>query len=476
MVRDIDRRKFLKSTGIAGVAGLAGCIGGGGDGGSGDGGDGGDGGSGDGGDGGGGDGGDGGSEMTETESGGGGMSGSVEGLVIIGYPQEGIQLFRDYYSQTDGSHPILIPDGLRDGNLPGQVGNAMENVTGTAPAAGGPNQQAFADLFQEQYGNAPGVFTSQSFDSAAIGILANAAAGENSGPAIRDQMRRIANPDGTTVGPQNFVEGVEMAANGENINYQGASSATNFDQNGDPASAAYAIWEFEGIDSTSTSTVETQNFAGANPNGAGPSADSGPGGSDREISLGILLPETGSLASTGAAMIQAARIPGMLVNENNPAGLSVNQQVEDTQTSPSAGVAAGESLVSAGVPYVCGTASSGVNVPFAQQVAIPNEIVGCSPSSTALSVTNLDDNDFIFRTAPSDRLQGRVMAQVMSERLGASTVSTLYVNNDYGQQLSERFTGVFEDSFDGEVMTQVAYNRNESSYSSVIETALSGGS
>jgi ABC-type branched-subunit amino acid transport system substrate-binding protein len=467
MVRDIDRRKFLKGTGVAGVAGLAGCIGGGG------------------GSGGEGTEGDGDGESTEmestdmegtaTDSSGGGGGSAVNGLVIIGYPAEGIQLFRDFYSQTDGELPILIPDGLRDGALPGQVGNPMENVTGTAPAAGGPNQQAFTQLFQDQYGSAPGVFTSQSFDSAAIGILANAAAGENSGSAVKDQMRRISNPDGTEIGPQNFVEGVEMAANGENINYQGASSATNFDQNGDPASAAYAIWEFEGVDSQSTTAIETQNFSGANPEGAGPSADSGPGGSDREISLGILLPETGSLASTGQPMIQAAQIPGILVNEENPAGLSVNAQVEDTQTSPSAGVAAGNSLASAGVPFICGTASSGVNVPFSQQVAIPNEIVGCSPSSTALSVTNLDDNDYIFRTAPSDRLQGRVMAQVMSERLGADTVSTLYVNNDYGQQLSERFSGVFEDSFDGEVLTQVAYNRNESSYSSVISRALGGG-
>ena len=482
MVRDIDRRKFVKATGLAGIAGLAGCIGGGGDGGSGDGGSGdggsGDGGSGDGGsgDGGSGDGGsgDGGSEATETES-GGGMTGSVNGLVIIGYPAEGIQLFRDFYSQTEGDLPILIPDGLRDGALPGQVGNPMENVTGTAPAAGGPNQQAFNDLFQEEYGSSPGVFTSQSFDSAAIGILANAAAGENSGPALRDQMRNIANPGGTEVGPQNFVEGVEMAANGEDINYQGASSSTNFDQNGDPASAAYAIWEFEGVDSQSTTAVETQSFAGSNPEGAGDSADDMPGGTDREVSLGILLPETGSLASTGGPMIQAAQIPGILVNDANPAGLSVNAQLEDTQTSPSAGVAAGNSLASAGVPFVCGTASSGVNVPFSQQVAIPNEIVGCSPSSTALSVTNLEDNDFIFRTAPSDSLQGRVMAQVMSERLGADTVSTLYVNNDYGQQLSNRFSSVFEDSFDGEVLTQVAYNRNESSYSSVISRALGGG-
>ncbi|MFC7165693.1 ABC transporter substrate-binding protein [Halospeciosus flavus] len=449
MVYGINRRNFLKTTGAAGIAGVAGCAS------SSDG------------------TGDGGGTTTGGGGGGGGASASVEGLVVIGYPESGIQLFRDYYSQTDGSHSILIPDGLRDGALPAQVGNDMTNVTGTAPAAGGPNQQAFSDLFREEYGEAPGVFTSQSFDSAAILVLANAAAGANDGAAIREQMRRIANPGGMTVGPQNLIEGVEAAANGEDINYQGASSATNFDGNGDPASAAYAIWEFDGVDSQSTSTVETQSFSGENPEGSGSAADSAPGGSDRELSLGILLPETGDLASTGAPMIQASELPAKLVNAQNPAGLSVNAQVEDTQTSPSAGVSAAQSLVSAGVPAVCGTASSGVNVPVCQQVFIPNQVVGCSPSSTALSVTNLEDDDYIFRTAPSDRLQGRVMAQVMAERLDVSTVSTLYVNNDYGQQLSDRFSGVFEREFDGAVNAQVAFNIGESSYSSVIEQALS---
>ncbi|WP_049907692.1 ABC transporter substrate-binding protein [Haloferax elongans] len=434
MVRDIVRRDFLKGVGAAGAAGLtglSGCIG------------------------------------------GGGGGGGPDGLVVIGYPESGIQLFRDYYSASDGSEEILVPDGLRSGSMPGQVGNDMENVTGTAPAAGGPNQETFNQLFQDEYGAAPGVFTSQCYDSVAVQLLANAAAGENSGPAVKDQMRRMANPGGMTVGPDNLIEGMEAAANGDDISYEGASSSVNFDEKGDPAEAAYSIWEFD-AENNATTGVDKQSFAGENPDGAGPMADSGPGGSDREISVGILLPETGDLAAVGQPMIQAAQIPVKQVNEANPAGISVNAQIEDTQTSPDAGVSAAQSLVSAGVPSVCGSASSGVNVPVSQQAFIPNEVVGCSPSSTALSVSNLEDNDFIFRTAPSDFLQGRVMAQVMAERLEVSTVSTLFVNNDYGQQLSERFSNVFSDQFDGEVYNQVAFNIGESSYSSVIETALSG--
>jgi len=429
MARNVRRRDVLSGIGAAGLASTAGCIGG---------------------------------------LGGGG--GGPDLLTVVGYPEDGIQLFRDFYSSYSDDTDILIPDGLRDPDLPGQVGNDMSNITGTAPAAGGPNQEAYNQLYEDEYGESPGVFSSQSYDSTAIGILANAAAGENSGPAIRDQIRNVCNPDGMEVGPSNFVEGVEAAANGENINYQGASSSTNFDENGDPASAAYATWEF--TDDGGTETADVSNFEGSNPDGAGPSADEMPGGMGREIMVGILLPETGALASTGESMINAAQIPAMQVN-NADIDLTVDTQLEDTETNSQSGVSAANSLVNAGYPYICGTASSGVNVPVSQEVLIPNEIVGCSPSSTALSVTNLEDNDFIFRTAPSDRLQGRVMAQLASEDLEAETCSTLYVNNDYGQQLSERFSGVFEDEFDGEVFRQVAFNQGESSYSSVVSDAMS---
>ena len=253
---------------------------------------------------------------TGNGNGNGGGDGGPDGLFIVGYPEDGQQLFRDYYSTSDGSEDILIPDGMRDGALPGQVGNDMDNVIGTAPAAGGPAQEAFESAFQDRYGEAPGVFTSQSYDSAATLILANVAAGENDGTAVRDQMRNVANPDGTEITPDNFIEGVEMAADGQNINYQGASSDVNFNAAGDPANAAYDIWEFDGQDSESTTKVETQSFEGENPEGAGPSADEIPGSdSGRTIELGILLPTSGNLASVGEPMTRAAEMAALEVNE-----------------------------------------------------------------------------------------------------------------------------------------------------------------
>ncbi|WP_231182810.1 ABC transporter substrate-binding protein [Haladaptatus sp. DYF46] len=390
-------------------------------------------------------------------------------LTIIGYPESGIQLFRDLYA-SGGDIPVLVPDGLQSPDLPKQVGSDMQNVTGTVPAAAGPNKQAFTKLFRDRYNAPPGVFTSQSYDSVAILILANAAAGANDGQKIRDQMRRVANPPGKEFGPQNFVDAVKAAANGDDINYQGASSSTNFDKRGGPASAAYDVWKFAPQTEDGIRVVNTRQFQS---NAGGPEANSAPGGLGRTIRVGILLPQTGDLASVGTPMIQASRIPIQQVNEGN-VDLQVETQVEDTQTDRQASLSGANALVNAGYPAISGPASSGNNIPVASEVFIPNQIVGCSPSSTAITVSYLKDDDYIFRTAPSDLLQGGVMAQVAGERIGAKTAATLYVNNDYGQQLSNQFAKKFKQDESGTVTNQVAFNKGESSYSSVIQQALNG--
>jgi len=193
------------------------------------------------------------------------------------------------------------------------------------------------------------------------------------------------------------------------------------------------------------------------------------GGGGSEVKLGVLFPETGDLGSLGKPMRDAALLAAKVVNDGE-GNVTVDTQTEDTQTNPQAGIQAANSLVNAGYPGIAGPASSGVNIPVSKQVFIPNGVVGCSPSSTAPSVTNLDDDDYVFRTAPSDALQGQVLAQVGAEELGATSASTLFVNNDYGQQLSNAFAN----SFSGEVQEQVSFEKAQSSYTSRLESALGG--
>ncbi len=177
-------------------------------------------------------------------------------LMIVGYPASGNQIFRDFYSDFGTEFAdILVPDGLKDPDLPGDVGNDMANVMGTAPLAAGPGRDFFSSMYQDEYGSEPGVFTSQSFDAAAILCLANAAAGENDGAAVRDEMSNVANPEGTEVTPENLAEGLEMAASGEEINYQGASSATDFDENGDMKAVTYELFAYGSDGLTQEDTI-----------------------------------------------------------------------------------------------------------------------------------------------------------------------------------------------------------------------------
>lgn len=171
-----------------------------------------------------------------------------DALLIVGYPDSGEQIFRDYYDDVDDGTTIMVTDGLQDHSLPGGVDNPLENVIGTAPSAAGPGVDTFEELFEDEYGSTPGVFTAQAYDATVVHILAQLRAEELTGQAVSEEIREVANPDGEVVGPGNLDEAVEMAANGEEIQYEGASSAVVFDENGDLDAVDYEVFEFGDMD------------------------------------------------------------------------------------------------------------------------------------------------------------------------------------------------------------------------------------
>ena len=388
--------------------------------------------------------------------------------MVVGYPQSGVQLFKDYYADySDDDADILVTDGLQSNDLPGNVGNDMSNVQGTAPTSSGPGRDTFNSLFLENFDyDEAGVFTSQAYDATAVQILANLMAGANDGAAIRDHMRVVANPGGTTFTPSELPEAAAAAAAGENIQYEGASSNVNFDQNGDITAATYQVFGF------SQDGVETQNTVDFGGSGDMPQPEpSGSGsGADRTVKVGVLQPETGDLGPLGVAIRDAALLPAIQLRDS--IDQSIDTQTADTQSTAQAGINAANSLVSNGYPSITGAASSETTIQVARNVLVDSQVVGCSPASTSPAITTLEDDDFVFRTPPSDALQGQVLAQVATEELGASTASTLYLNNSYGQALQQAFVDAFKKA-GGSVAKQVSFESQQSSYTSQLNSAMS---
>jgi ABC-type branched-subunit amino acid transport system substrate-binding protein len=82
----------------------------------------------------------------------------------------------------------------------------------------------------------------------------------------------------------------------------------------------------------------------------------------------------------------------------------------------------------------------------------------------------LQDNDWLFRTCPSDALQGKVSGR-LAKTLGFQTVSTIYVNNPYGSGLAKTFSQTLSEH-GGKVVATVAYEEGRPSYRGELEQAL----
>ncbi len=162
------------------------------------------------------------------------------------------------------------------------------------------------------------------------------------------------------------------------------------------------------------------------------------------VKLGALVPLTGSLSEFGDGFRKAGDLAAKQFNE---AGFPIALKYGDTETSAIPGMEAARIFVNVErVVALIGAAASGVTLPIAESVAIPNRIPQISNSSTSplLSVLPSDEGkDFLFRTCPSDSLQGIILGKLAADE-GYKKAAVFWINNAYGQGLMERFKESFE--------------------------------
>jgi ABC-type branched-subunit amino acid transport system substrate-binding protein len=162
------------------------------------------------------------------------------------------------------------------------------------------------------------------------------------------------------------------------------------------------------------------------------------------VKIGALIPLTGPLAEFGKGF----RLAGDLAAEQfAEAGFPIEIKYADTETAAIPGVEAAQTLADVEkVVAIIGAAASGVSIPVAESVSIPKQIPQISNASTSPLISYLpadQGKDFLFRTAPSDALQGIVLGQIAADQ-GYDTAAVFYVNNPYGQGLLDEFTKSFE--------------------------------
>jgi len=160
-------------------------------------------------------------------------------------------------------------------------------------------------------------------------------------------------------------------------------------------------------------------------------------GCGKPARVGAIVSRSGAASSYGE---QVARGFDLAVQQINAAGGVGGRSLEllyrDDSTNPDIGLAALRELVEhERVSTVLGAVSSTVTLrlaPYCER----HRVVLISPTASASQLT--EAGDYIFRTFPSDVLEGTSMADFARD-LGLDRVAILSVDNDYGASLARAF-------------------------------------
>jgi len=195
------------------------------------------------------------------------------------------------------------------------------------------------------------------------------------------------------------------------------------------------------------------------------------------VKIGELQGFTGPIESMIPAMSGGANLA---VTEVNASGKYLYGTIEVVQgdskcIDADAAVAEGERLINdENVMAIMGPNCSGVTGAFVSNVGMPNGVVNISPSATSPALTDIVDNGYFFRTAPSDARQGQVLATIAMSR-GQSDMAVTYTNDDYGKGLADAFVTAYE-AAGGTVTVISGHENDKADYSADVAALSAGGS
>ncbi|MEU6724213.1 ABC transporter substrate-binding protein [Nonomuraea wenchangensis] len=193
-----------------------------------------------------------------------------------------------------------------------------------------------------------------------------------------------------------------------------------------------------GADDTAASQETASSSA---PASSAPAAAKG----DGTLTLGTVLPQTGSLAFLGPPEFAAV---DLAVKEINEAGGVLGKPVkaihtDSGDTTTNIASQSVDKLLGQKADAIIGAASSSVSESIIDKITGAG-VVQFSPANTSDKFTTVNDQGLYFRTAPPDKLQGRVLGDLVVAD-GNDTVGILAMQDSYGSGLADQIAKTAEE-------------------------------
>ncbi|WP_298499355.1 ABC transporter substrate-binding protein [uncultured Maritimibacter sp.] len=167
-----------------------------------------------------------------------------DALVVLGYADQGGKGMIQASLDTGAFDTFVMGDGMYSDALLADIGSGLDGSYGTLPGTEGEAAEAFAALAEAAGFDASSSYTRESYDAAALLILAMAKGGEATGASIAANVMDVANAPGEPILPGELGKALELIAAGTDIDYVGAS---NVELVG-PGEAAGTYQEYEVVD------------------------------------------------------------------------------------------------------------------------------------------------------------------------------------------------------------------------------------
>jgi branched-chain amino acid transport system substrate-binding protein len=146
-----------------------------------------------------------------------------ERLVVAGYVDQGGAGIVRSAIDAGAFDTFHFPDGMISEALSDNFGTEIDGSSGQHPGTDSPGVAAFADMVGDAF-DPTSPFTPESYDAAALIMLAMQAAGSSDPGVYKDKVMEVANGPGEQIFPGELAKALQILADGGDIDYVGASA------------------------------------------------------------------------------------------------------------------------------------------------------------------------------------------------------------------------------------------------------------
>ncbi len=147
-----------------------------------------------------------------------------EVLVVVGYVDQGGKGIIRSALDSGAFDRFVLPDGMIGDSLTASFGSEIDGSFGQAPGTDSPGMMMFSDLAGDSDISTGGPFVAESYDAAALIMLAMQASGSASSQDFKDHVMDVANEPGEVIFPGELGKALAILADGGAVNYVGASA------------------------------------------------------------------------------------------------------------------------------------------------------------------------------------------------------------------------------------------------------------